>query len=305
MSLVLADRVKETTATTGTGTINLAGPAPQFQSFAAAIGNGNTTFYCIMSGNGTDWEVGLGTVTTGSPNTLSRTTIFASSNSGSAISLTGTSTAFCTNPAGGNVVLKGATSGSLLIKPAAAAGANTLTLPAGTTDFSATGGASQVVKQTSSGGALTVGQLATSDLSTVAAAPGAGQLGQEISSTVLIGSAVSLTSGGVSDVASITLTAGVWMVWGNIALSSGGTTNIITVQGWTSPTSASVPTRPNNGALTNLPSVFTTGTNPVIPTGQQVIVVASGTQSVFLTVTTTFNTSTLAAYGFIGAVRIA
>ncbi len=61
----------------------------------------------------------------------------------------------------------GATSGSVSLRVPAAAGSNVLTLPAGTTDFSATGGASQVVKQTSAGGALTVAQLATSDLSDI------------------------------------------------------------------------------------------------------------------------------------------
>jgi hypothetical protein len=96
MSNIFADRVKETTATTGTGTITLAGAAAQFQGFAAAVGNGNTCDYCLLSGNGTDWEVGNGTVTVGSPNTLARTTIYASSNAGAAISLSGASTVFLT-----------------------------------------------------------------------------------------------------------------------------------------------------------------------------------------------------------------
>jgi hypothetical protein len=92
MSLLLADRVKETTTTTGTSTLSLGGAVAQFQSFVAGVGNGNTCIYAIAAGNGTDWEIGIGTVTSGSPNTLSRGTILASSNSGSAISLTGTST---------------------------------------------------------------------------------------------------------------------------------------------------------------------------------------------------------------------
>jgi hypothetical protein len=64
-----------------------------------------------------------------------------------------------------NFKLAGSTSGTLTIKPAAIAGSNTLTLPAGTTDFSATGGTSQVVLQTTSGGAFTIARLACSDLS--------------------------------------------------------------------------------------------------------------------------------------------
>lgn len=65
----------------------------------------------------------------------------------------------------GDVALKGATSGTITLNAAATAGSNTLTLPAGTTDFSGTGGTSQVVKQTSSGGAFTVARLACADLS--------------------------------------------------------------------------------------------------------------------------------------------
>ncbi len=98
MALIYADRVQETTATTGTGTISLLGAATQFQSFSAGIGNANTCDYCILSGNGTDWETGNGTYTS-SGSTLSRTKIFASTNSGSAISLSGTSTVFGTLPA--------------------------------------------------------------------------------------------------------------------------------------------------------------------------------------------------------------
>lgn len=65
----------------------------------------------------------------------------------------------------GDLALKGATSGTITLNAAATAGSNTITLPAGTTNFSATGGANQVVQQTSAGGAFTVGQLGFSNLS--------------------------------------------------------------------------------------------------------------------------------------------
>ena len=95
MALIVKDRIKETTTTTGTGIVTLAGAATGFQSFAE-IGNGNTTYYAIKSGN--NWEVGLGTYLS-SGTTLSRDTILESSNSGSAITLAGTSDVFCTYPA--------------------------------------------------------------------------------------------------------------------------------------------------------------------------------------------------------------
>jgi hypothetical protein len=77
MPLVLADRVKETTTTTGTGTLTLDGAATGFQSFAV-IGNGNTTYYTISSTGSSEWEIGIGTYTA-SGTTLSRDTVLASS----------------------------------------------------------------------------------------------------------------------------------------------------------------------------------------------------------------------------------
>lgn len=98
MPLIIADRVKETTTTTGTGTITLAGAASGFQSFAA-IGNGNTTYYTIAGG--TQWEVGIGTYTAAGT-TLARTTVLASSNSGSLVNFSaGTKDVFVTYPAAG------------------------------------------------------------------------------------------------------------------------------------------------------------------------------------------------------------
>ncbi len=84
MALVYKDRVQETTTTTGTGTLTLAGAVSGFQSFSA-IGNANTCIYCIEDANGA-WEVGVGTYTL-SGTTLARTTVLASSASGSAITL--------------------------------------------------------------------------------------------------------------------------------------------------------------------------------------------------------------------------
>lgn len=94
MALVLADRVKETSTTTGTGSFTLAGAAVGgFQTFNDAIGNGNTTYYVIENPTANEWEVGLGTFT--APSTLARTTVYDSSNSGSAVNFSaGTKTVF-------------------------------------------------------------------------------------------------------------------------------------------------------------------------------------------------------------------
>ena len=100
MAFVLNDRVKETTTTNGTSTINLAGAETGFESFVAGIGNSNTTYYAIVHQTADEFEVGLGTVTDASPDTLSRTTIISSSNSDSAVNFSsGTKNVFCTLPA--------------------------------------------------------------------------------------------------------------------------------------------------------------------------------------------------------------
>lgn len=98
MPLVVADRVKETTTTAGTGTITLAGAVTGFQSFAA-IGNGNTTYYTIAGQGTSEWEVGIGTYTS-SGTTLSRDTVLASSASGAKVTFSaGTKDVFVAYPA--------------------------------------------------------------------------------------------------------------------------------------------------------------------------------------------------------------
>ena len=105
MAFVVNDRVKETTTSTGTGTINLAGAETGFETFVAGIGNSNTTYYCIQAQGGSAFEIGVGTVTDASPDTLSRTTIISSSNSDSAVDFgAGTKDVFCTLPASKAVI---------------------------------------------------------------------------------------------------------------------------------------------------------------------------------------------------------
>lgn len=98
MTLVVADRVRQTTTTTGTGTITLASTVLGFQTFAV-IGDGNTTYYTIVNNDDGAFEVGLGTYTA-SGTTLSRDEVLSSSNSNSLVNFAaGTKDVFVTYPA--------------------------------------------------------------------------------------------------------------------------------------------------------------------------------------------------------------
>jgi hypothetical protein len=99
MALVINDRVKETTSTTGTGAVSLGGAVTGFETFAAGIGNSNTVYYAIAHQTAAEFEVGLGTLD-GDSSDLTRTTVISSSNSDSAVNFSsGTKDVFCTIPA--------------------------------------------------------------------------------------------------------------------------------------------------------------------------------------------------------------
>jgi hypothetical protein len=105
MALVVNDRVKETSTTIGTGTLNLDGAVLGFETFVACIGNTNTTYYSIVNENG-EFEVGLGTVTDAATDTLSRDTVLSSSNGDALVTFSaGTKDVFCTLPASKAVIL--------------------------------------------------------------------------------------------------------------------------------------------------------------------------------------------------------
>jgi len=100
MAFIVNDRVKETTTTTGTGTITLLGAVEDFEGFSAGIGDGNTTYYCIFheSDSYNEWEVGYG-VFTASGATLTRTAITSSNGDALESFSAGTKSVFCTLPA--------------------------------------------------------------------------------------------------------------------------------------------------------------------------------------------------------------
>ena len=105
MALVINDRVKVTSTTTGTGAMALGSAVTGFETFAQGIGNSNTTYYCIFNQGTTEFEVGLGTLDGTSAN-LTRTTVISSSNGDAAVNFTsGTKDVFCTLPASKSVYL--------------------------------------------------------------------------------------------------------------------------------------------------------------------------------------------------------
>ena len=98
MALVINNRVRETTSTTGTGAVTLGGAVGGFQTFAAGIGNSNTTYYAISLNSEGEWEVGRGTLN-GDSSTLTRTTVLESSNGDAAVDFSaGAKEIFCTLP---------------------------------------------------------------------------------------------------------------------------------------------------------------------------------------------------------------
>ena len=107
MALVINDRVRETSTTSGTGTLNLAGAVSGFRTFVDWIGNSNTTYYAIFEEGTNLFETGIGTVTDAAPDTLARDTVLSNS-SGNTSKITfsgGTFSVFCTMPASKTVYL--------------------------------------------------------------------------------------------------------------------------------------------------------------------------------------------------------
>jgi len=128
MALSLGDRIQETTTTAGTGTVTLLGAVTGYQSFAV-VGNANTTYYCIAGLGTAEWEVGIGTYTL-SGTTLARTTVLASSNSGSLVVFSaGTKSVFVTYPAEKSVNLDASGNATALGTPVAFNGANITGIP--------------------------------------------------------------------------------------------------------------------------------------------------------------------------------
>jgi len=165
MPLIIADRVKETTTATGTGTVTLLGASTGFQSFAV-IGNANTTYYTIAGQTGSQWEVGIGTYTV-SGTTLARNTVLSSSNSGSLVNFSaGTKDVFVTYPAGKSVNLNESNNSSALGTPTTFIGTNITGTATSFTASNVTTNANLTGAVTSVGNAASLGSFTSAQLAT-------------------------------------------------------------------------------------------------------------------------------------------
>ena len=168
MPLVLANRVQETGTANTTVSFTLTGAVPGFQSFAT-IGNTNTTYYSATDGS-SNWEVGLGTYSTTGP-TLTRTTVYASSNAGSAVTFSGVVSVFVTYPSGRSVNLDA--SGNVSALGTVASGTwqgSTIGVAYGGTGVTASTGANSVVLRDANGN-ITVNRI-SQELQTITASGG-------------------------------------------------------------------------------------------------------------------------------------
>ena len=172
MALVLADRVKETTTTAGTGTVTLLGASPGFQSFAV-VGDANTTYYTIAGQTTSEWEVGIGTYTS-SGTTLARTTVLSNSAGTQPTALTfsaGTKDVFVTYPSSKSVNLDASGNATALGTPAAFVGTNITGTASGLTAGNVTTNANLTGDVTSVGNATSIaaGVIVDADINASAA----------------------------------------------------------------------------------------------------------------------------------------
>lgn len=251
---MLKNFVLETANAPGSATtFNLGGAASGRLSFAGAgFTNGQVVFYVMDDGSQKEW--GIGTFNTGSPNTLSRTTVISTTAGTTArLNFSGTTNVYNGLPAENSLWID---NGTKVVIP-------------GRTD---------------------------------AGSAAAGKVGEIISSTVLVGSAVALVAGTSQNITSISLTAGEWDVTGNVAINPTGTTVLTQVVGWVSTTSITLPTIPNSGGEAAWGG-SATATPIVLPVGLRSYKFSS-TTTVFLSVFTQWTTAQPGGYGYIQGRRI-
>lgn len=189
MALVLADRVKDTTLTTGTGAVTLSGTPPTgFRSFGAGVGDGNTTYYTIAGVGTSEWEVGIGTYTA-SGTSLSRDVVLASSNSNTLVPFsTGSKDVFVTYTAAKSVNYDASGNVNISITGSAASATNLL------------GGSANAIPYQTGAGATTFLNTGTGVLTASGGAPG-WSMTPTLTSVALTSGTVSTTPSSANDIA--------------------------------------------------------------------------------------------------------
>lgn len=276
-----------TTATTGTGTLTLGIAQSGSLSFTnAGVSNGDVIAYGIS--DGVHSEVGTG-VYTASGTTLTRS-VTKSTNSNNPINLSGSATVFITARAEDITPRVGSTTDNQLVRWDGTAGEIQ--------------GSAIVVADTT--GALSrTGGIAIEGTNTDDNAP-AGYIGEYVSSAIVSGSSVALTNGNAANVTSISLTAGNWLVGGQLGFGTTGTTNWTTLAGGTSRTSMTLPPQGDDtrGVARLVKAAGTTSVaddNVVaIPLARMALTV---TTTVYLVASADFSAGAVSAHGYINAIR--
>lgn len=278
MAFHLYENVWETTTTTGTGDVTLGGAVTGWRPFSSQYADGDTLFYTLY--DGTNFEAGIGTYHAGA-NSVSRTTVVRSTNGNAAVNFgAGTKQVACSPPGYAfEQLITGVGSNGYPKK--------TGNPSAGTPSPWSFDAAGQLSNMT-----------ATNDNAN------AGNLGEYISSVIVVGSAVALTTGVPKDVTTISLTAGDWDVWGEVWFNPAGTTTITAIV-------AAINTSAN--ALPAAPSDAVTLANDISATEQTGVAVnlfagiarasLASTTVYHLIADAAFGVSTMSAYGKICARR--